>query len=192
MTGRRLGWVSAFYNEGIQNYEKNLKGCKKLAGNSGRQFYGPCDREYCGCGDERSFKLYFYSTFSGRFPVCDHWRRGIQLCPFSGDLYFSAGLYRIYLNISRREAYSFGDLLYFFSHQPDHVIVASFVLALINLVTSLPLAWFSFTSNMGNTTEEQMNWAVTYMLLTLLGSRWTCWQLCRSPWAITSCPIIRT
>ena len=29
---------------------------------------------------------------------------------------FSAGLYRIYLNISRREAYSFGDLLYFFSH----------------------------------------------------------------------------
>ena len=56
---------------------------------------------------------------------------------------FSAGLYRIYLNISRREKYSFGDLLYFFSHQPDHVIVASFVLALINLVTSLPLAWFS-------------------------------------------------
>lgn len=49
------------------------------------------------------------------------------------------------------------------------MIVASFVLALINLVTSLPLAWFSFTSNMGNTTEEQMNWAVTYMLLTLLG-----------------------
>ena len=46
---------------------------------------------------------------------------------------FSAGLYRIYLNISRREKYSFGDLLYFFSHQPDHVIVASFVLALINL-----------------------------------------------------------
>ena len=82
---------------------------------------------------------------------------------------FSAGLYRIYLNISRREAYSFGDLLYFFSHQPDHVIVASFVLALINLVTSLPLAWFSFTSDMGNTVEEQMNWAVTYMLLTLLG-----------------------
>ena len=37
---------------------------------------------------------------------------------------FSAGLYRIYLNISRREKYSFGDLLYFFSHQPDHVIVA--------------------------------------------------------------------
>ena len=49
------------------------------------------------------------------------------------------------------------------------MIVASFVLALINLVTSLPLAWFSFTSNMGNTTEEQMNWAVTYLLLTLLG-----------------------
>ena len=83
--------------------------------------------------------------------------------------FLGMGLYRIYLNISRREAYSFGDLLYFFSHQPDHVIVASFVLALINLVTSLPLAWFSFTSNMGNTTEEQMNWAVTYMLLTLLG-----------------------
>ena len=49
------------------------------------------------------------------------------------------------------------------------MIVTSFVLALINLVTSLPLVWFSFTSNMGNTTKEQMNWTVTYMLLTLLG-----------------------
>ncbi len=82
---------------------------------------------------------------------------------------FSAGLYRIYLNISRREKYSFGDLLYFFSHQPDHVIVASFVLALINLVTSLPLAWFSFTADMGSTVEAQMQWAVNYLLLTLLG-----------------------
>ncbi len=82
---------------------------------------------------------------------------------------FSAGLYRIYLNISRREKYSFGDLLYFFSHQPDHVIVASFVLALINLVTSLPMAWFSFTTDMGSTVESQMDWAVNYLLLTLLG-----------------------
>lgn len=82
---------------------------------------------------------------------------------------FSAGLYRIYLNISRREKYSFGDLLYFFSHQPDHVIVASFVLALINLVTSLPMAWFSYTTDMGSTADAQMNWAVNYLLFTLLG-----------------------
>lgn len=49
------------------------------------------------------------------------------------------------------------------------MIVASFVLALINLVTSLPMAWFSYTTDMGSTADAQMNWAVNYLLFTLLG-----------------------
>ena len=47
--------------------------------------------------------------------------------------------------------------------------MASFVLALINLVTSLPMAWFSYTTDMGSTADAQMNWAVNYLLFTLLG-----------------------
>lgn len=82
---------------------------------------------------------------------------------------FSAGLYRIYLNISRRKEYSFGDLLYFFRHQPDRVIVTSFVLALINLVTSAPVNYFVMTSEMGTTVDAQMNWMMEYFIL-MVGS----------------------
>ena len=81
---------------------------------------------------------------------------------------FSAGLYRIYLNISRHEEYSFGDLLYFFRNQPDRVIVASFVLALINLVTSIPSSYFAMTTDMGTTVDEQMNWMMGYFVLMIV------------------------
>lgn len=156
--------------KGYRIMRKNLKGCKKLAGETlAGNFTVPVIGSIAVAAMSAVSSYISTALFPGDslYAII-----GGEVFSFVLSLViciFSAGLYRIYLNISRREAYSFGDLLYFFSHQPDHVIVASFVLALINLVTSLPLAWFSFTSNMGNTTEEQMNWAVTYMLLTLLG-----------------------
>ncbi len=149
---------------------KNLKGCKKLARET---LTGNFTVPVIGSIAVAAMSVVSSYISTALFPGDSAYAIiGGEVFSFILSLVicvFSAGLYRIYLNISRREAYSFGDLLYFFSHQPDHVIVASFVLALINLVTSLPLAWFSFTSDMGNTVEEQMNWAVTYMLLTLLG-----------------------
>ncbi|MCD8154175.1 MAG: DUF975 family protein [Clostridiales bacterium] len=83
---------------------------------------------------------------------------------------FSAGLYRIYLCIARGETYSMGDLLYFFRNRPDCVIVASFVLSVISLITSLPCMIFGYASEVGDTAEEQMVWMVTYFALLLLGS----------------------
>lgn len=149
---------------------KNLKGCKKLARET---LTGNFTVPVIGSIAVAAMSVVSSYISTALFPGDSAYAIiGGEVFSFILSLVicvFSAGLYRIYLNISRREAYSFGDLLYFFSHQPDHVIVASFVLALINLVTSFPLAWFSFTSDMGNTVEEQMNWAVTYMLLTLLG-----------------------
>ena len=156
--------------KGYRIMRKNLKGCKKLAGETlAGNFTVPVIGSIAVAAMSAISSYISTALFPGDslYAII-----GGEVFSFILSLVicvFSAGLYRIYLNISRREAYSFGDLLYFFSHQPDHVIVASFVLALINLVTSLPLVWFSFTSNMGNTTKEQMNWAVTYMLLTLLG-----------------------
>ena len=50
----------------------------------------------------------------------------------------SAGLGYMLLNISRGKEFSLGDLGYFFKNQPDRVIVAGFVLALIQLVTAIP------------------------------------------------------
>ena len=57
---------------------------------------------------------------------------------------FEAGLYYMFLNMARNREYSMGDLLYFFRNQPDRVIAASFVLALIAWVTSLPASIYQY------------------------------------------------
>lgn len=38
----------------------------------------------------------------------------------------SAGLNYMYLNIARGKAYSLNDLIYFYKHHPDRVIIATF------------------------------------------------------------------
>ena len=50
----------------------------------------------------------------------------------------SAGFGYMLLNISRGRSFSIGDLVYFFKNQPDRVIVAGFVMALIQVITALP------------------------------------------------------
>lgn len=43
----------------------------------------------------------------------------------------SAGLNYMYLNIARGKAYSLNDLIYFYKHHPDRVIVATFSFAIV-------------------------------------------------------------
>lgn len=80
---------------------------------------------------------------------------------------FSAGLCYLYLNMARGKEYSFGDLLYFFRHQPDRVIVTGFVLALIELASSIPYYYVNFAVDPGTTLESQSAWLLwsTGMLL---------------------------
>ncbi len=51
----------------------------------------------------------------------------------------------MFLNMARDREFGLGDLLYFFRNHPDRVIVAGFVLALIDLVVSIPYYWYSYT-----------------------------------------------
>lgn len=51
---------------------------------------------------------------------------------------FSAGLSYMYLNMSREKKYAYKDILYFFKHNPDRVIIAGFVLAIINEIAFIP------------------------------------------------------
>ena len=81
---------------------------------------------------------------------------------------FSAGLYYMLLNMARGKEFSFGDLLYFFKHQPDRVILASFVIALIGWVTGLPANIYAYTAEV-NTLEEQIVYWGTYLTLFLAG-----------------------
>ena len=115
--------------KGYRIMRKNLKGCKKLAGETlAGNFTVPVIGSIAVAAMSAVSSYISTALFPGDslYAII-----GGEVFSFVLSLViciFSAGLYRIYLNISRREAYSFGDLLYFFSHQPDHVIVASFVL----------------------------------------------------------------
>ena len=80
---------------------------------------------------------------------------------------FSAGLSYMYLNMARGKKYSYGDLIYFFKHHPDRIIVASFVLALISLLVSLP---GFFIGEAGNTPEEILAWSYKYIGTTLFAA----------------------
>lgn len=77
---------------------------------------------------------------------------------------FSAGLSYMYLNMARGKEYSYGNLIYFFKNHPDRIIVASFVLALISLIVSLP---GFFIGDMGNTWEEVVEWTYKYTAVTI-------------------------
>lgn len=78
---------------------------------------------------------------------------------------FSAGLSYMFLNIARGRAYSFRDLTFLFRNHPDRVITAAFVLTVIDLIAAIPSSYYSYTSEMGTTVEEQAAWAATYLLL---------------------------
>lgn len=81
---------------------------------------------------------------------------------------FSAGYCYMQLNIAREKEFSLGDLVYFFKNQPDRVIIAGFVLAIIQVVTAIPYYYVSFVTDMGVTLEEQMAWMTKVMGLMLL------------------------
>ena len=83
----------------------------------------------------------------------------------------SAGLNYMYLNIARGKAYSLNDLIYFYKHHPDRVIVATFFLAVLNLLTMLP---YTIYGNMntpaeGASLETQITWMYTSIFLMLVG-----------------------
>ena len=83
----------------------------------------------------------------------------------------SAGLNYMYLNIARGKAYSLNDLIYFYKHHPDRVIVATFFLAVLNLLTMLP---YTIYGNMntpaeGASLEVQITWMYTSIFLMLVG-----------------------
>lgn len=83
----------------------------------------------------------------------------------------SAGLNYMYLNIARGKAYSLNDLFYFYKHHPDRVIVASFFLAVLNLLTMLPYTLYGNmnTPAQGASVETQIAWLYTSLLLMLVG-----------------------
>lgn len=81
----------------------------------------------------------------------------------------AAGLNYMYLNIARGKAYSLNDLIYFYKHHPDRVIVATFFLAVLNVLTMLPYTIYGNTAEIGNSIESQVTWLYKSLILMLVG-----------------------
>ena len=83
---------------------------------------------------------------------------------------FMAGYSYLLLNLSREQNARMGDLLYFFRNQPDRVIIAGFFMVLLQLIATVPSIIYTYTSDMGNTMEAQMEWLSSFLLLTVVSA----------------------
>ncbi len=70
----------------------------------------------------------------------------------------SAGFGYMLLNISRGKNFHWEIWDTFFKNQPDRVIIAGFVLAVIQIVTAIPYYYVSFTTDPGLTVDSQIKW----------------------------------
>lgn len=83
---------------------------------------------------------------------------------------FSAGLSYMYLNMARGKTYAYKDILYFFNHHPDRVIIASFALAIINEIAFIPYycAEHFMKSDMITTMDEYLSYMMIVAVMTVV------------------------
>lgn len=60
---------------------------------------------------------------------------------------FAAGITKMALNISRKEAFSMKDMLYVFHHNADRFLIVGLVIVAISFVTGMPVMVMSMNSN---------------------------------------------
>ena len=81
---------------------------------------------------------------------------------------FGTGYSYMMLNMSRGREFSLGNLLYMFHNQPDRVLIAAFVMALLNTVSQIPVYLAAYMTDPGSTLQAQMNWMQMIMGVMLL------------------------
>ena len=82
---------------------------------------------------------------------------------------FQAGMYYMYLCLSRGKESFYGQLLWFFKNGSDRVILASTVLALISWITCLPSTIYSYTAQEPTTQEELLHYYMVSFALLMAG-----------------------
>lgn len=60
---------------------------------------------------------------------------------------FTAGITKMTLNISRKQAYSMKDMLYVFHHNADRFLIVGLVIVGISFITGLPVMFMSMNNN---------------------------------------------
>lgn len=82
----------------------------------------------------------------------------------------TAGYSYMLLKVAREGSCVLGDLFYFFRSHPDRVIVASTVLAVIDVVATFPATYYNLAVEPGTSMEAQMEWLTTYSVIFLVTS----------------------
>ncbi|MDO4519148.1 MAG: DUF975 family protein [Eubacteriales bacterium] len=77
---------------------------------------------------------------------------------------YTTGVGYMYLHISRKEQASAADLIYFFKHQPDRILLSAFVVSVIEYVMTIPASYYGFTHTTGATMEELRVWMMHIMM----------------------------
>ena len=81
---------------------------------------------------------------------------------------FGTGYSYMMLNMSRGREFSLGNLLYMFHNQPDRVLIAAFVMALLDTVSQIPVYLAAYLTEPGSTLQAEMNWMYMIMGVMLL------------------------
>lgn len=81
---------------------------------------------------------------------------------------FGTGYSYMMLNMSRGREFSLGNLLYMFHNQPDRVLIAAFVMTLLNTVSQIPVYLAVYLTEPGSTLQAEMNWMYMIMGVMLL------------------------
>lgn len=82
---------------------------------------------------------------------------------------FSTGYCHMRLNMYRGREYGMKDLLYAFRNQPDHVLVAAFVLAILNIVAQIPATLMVYLTDPGSTLDSVILWCQNILIVMVLG-----------------------
>lgn len=82
----------------------------------------------------------------------------------------TAGYSYMLLKVAREGSCVLGDLFYFFHSHPDRVIIASTVLAVIDVVATFPATYYNLAVEPGASMEAQMEWLTTYSVIFMVTS----------------------
>jgi uncharacterized membrane protein len=80
----------------------------------------------------------------------------------------AAGYAYMVLKLARGEEAQVGDLWYFFKNSPDRVILAGFVMGVLQWIASVPTMIYTYTVDQGTTDAALMEWQMNFLLLMLL------------------------
>lgn len=81
---------------------------------------------------------------------------------------FRTGYDYMLLNQARGQKFSLGNLMYLFHNGPDRVLIAGFIVSLLNAVAQIPFYYTALTLDFGVTVEQQAQWAQSVMMMFIL------------------------